>query len=312
MVLSTQEKNYIIGSCMALCATIVWAGNFIAAKIVAPEMSAYEINFWRWMFASIILLPFSLRHLKQDLPAIKSEFKLLLYYGFLGIFFSNLLFYNASKTAPAVDMTILMAISPVFMMFFARILFKDHISNAWIVGSLISFFGVITLVTKGNYFSLMDAKFTEGHFWTLGCALCFALYSVCLRFLKVQMHLTVFLQCIFSIGACFSFISLFFWQGDLVLFSNSTLILPLLYMALGASIIAFSLWNTAITKIGAVRAGIIYYLVPVFGSFFAVIFLGETINSMQLLGGTLVLGGVIFCSLSRNKSISSQKDSRDQ
>ena len=303
MAVSEQTKNSLIGSCMALFATIAWAGNFIAAKMVAPEMSAYEINFWRWFFASVIMLPMSLPYLKNDWSIIKSEYKLLFFYGFMGVFLSNLLFYNAPKTAPAVDMTILMAVSPIFMMLFARILFKDHINNAWIIGSLISFFGVITLVTKGNYFSLMDTKFTEGHFWTLGCALCFALYSVCMRLLKAQMHLTVFLQVTFTIGTFFSAISLLFDNNSLILFKNISLSLPLLYMAVGASVVAFLLWNTAIKKIGAVRAGIIYYLVPVFGSFFAVVFLGETINSMQILGGTLVLGGVVFCSLSRKKAI---------
>ena len=303
MILSKEEKSTIIGNSMALLATITWAGNFIAAKMVAPEMGAYEINFWRWAFASLLMLPLSLPYIKNDWPIIKSEYKLLFYYGFLGVFLSNVLFYNAPKTAPAVDMAILMSVSPIFMMLLARIFFKDHINKAWILGSLISFFGVITLVTKGNYFSILDTNFTEGHFWTLGCALCFALYSVCMRLFKAQMHLTVFLQVTFTIGAFFSFISLFLGDGDLVLFANHTLSFPLLYMAAGASVLSFLSWNTAIKKIGAVRAGIIYFLVPVFGAFFAVIFLGETINSMQLLGGTLVLGGVIFCSLSKKKTV---------
>lgn len=303
MAFLKQENSSIIGNSMALSATIVWAGNFIAAKMLAPELSAYEVNFWRWIFATIILLPFSFPHFKKDWPIIKSEFKLLFYYGFMGVFLSNLLFYNAPKTASAVDMTILMCTSPIFMMLFARLFFKDHINVLWILGSLVSFFGVITLVTKGNYLNLANINFTEGHFWTLGCSICFALYSVCMRLFKVQMHLTVFLQTIFTIGSFFCIIALFLGHGGFIFYINSQLVLPLLYMAVGASIIAFLLWNTAIKKIGAVKAGIIYYLVPVFGSFFAVIFLGETINSMQFLGGFFVLGGVIFSSLTKNKAV---------
>ena len=297
MVFSKEEKNLLLGNTLALFATIVWAGNFIAAKLVTSDLSAYEINFWRWIFASIFMLPLSFRHLKNDFPIIKSEFKLLLYYGFMGVFLSNLFFYHAPKTASAVDMTILMAVSPLLMMFFAWIFFHDSINKAWILGSVISLFGVVTLVTKGNYFSLAQTSFTVGHFWILGCAVCFALYSVCIRLLKAQMHLTVFLQVTFVIGAIFAFISLLFGHGGFVFSIQSSDVAPLLYMALGASITAFLLWNTAIKKIGAVRAGIIYYLVPVFGSFFAVIFLGETISLMQVTGASLVLGGVIFCSL---------------
>ena len=91
-MLSKQQQNYIIGSSMALLATIIWAGNFIAAKIIALEISAYEVNFWRWFFASVILLPFSFSHFKKDWSIIKSEFKLLLYFGFMGVFINNLFF----------------------------------------------------------------------------------------------------------------------------------------------------------------------------------------------------------------------------
>ncbi len=73
-----------------------------------------------------------------------------------------------------------------------------------------------------------------------------------------------------------------------------------LYIGIFSSLVAYICWNKAIELIGAVRTGIIYYLVPVFGSFFAVILINETIGIFQLIGGTMVLGGVLICTCFKN------------
>lgn len=301
MKLTSEQKNTLIGSLLALSATILWAGNFIAAKKLAPTLEGYEMNFWRWTIASVAMLPLSIRHIKKDIPYIKRDAKLIFFYGFIGCFLSNLFFYNAPKTAPAVDMTILMTMSSILTIVFARIIFHAPIHKAWVFGSLVSFFGVIVLVTKGNPQDLFYIKITEGHLWTLGCATAFALYSVCMRLLKKGIHLTVFLQGIFTVGAVFGVLSVLFVNGNLHTNITKECIGPLLYISVLSTILAFLAWNSALARIGAVRSGIIYYLVPVFGSIFAVIFLDESIIESQIIGGCLVLGGILFSTFSQHK-----------
>ncbi len=112
-----QTKKIFLGNMLALAATVIWAGNFIAAKILANAYSGLEMSYWRWLIAMIFAFPFAMKHMKQDIPYIFKEWKLMFFYGGIGCFFSNLLLYNAPHTAPAVDMTILMATSPLLMMF---------------------------------------------------------------------------------------------------------------------------------------------------------------------------------------------------
>ena len=300
--MNTKENNVLfMGNLMALGSTIMWAGNFIAAKVLANAYTGLEMSFWRWIIASILLLPLSYKHLKKDFPLIKQEWKLLLLYGFLGCFLSNFLFYNAPQTAPAVDMTILMTTSPLFMMILSWLIFKEKINTLWIIGSLLCLGGVFVLVTKGNMDIFHHFNFTIGHFWTLGCSICFALYSVSMRFFKVKIHLTVFLQVTFTIACFFAVLLTFFYYGTYPPIEKIEHIWALLYIGGFASIFAFLCWNTAIEMIGAVRAGIIYYLVPVFGSTFAVIFVHEQIGFIQLLGGIMVLTGVLTCTIFKNK-----------
>lgn len=115
-----QTKKIFLGNMLALAATVIWAGNFIAAKILANAYSGLEMSYWRWLIAMIFAFPFAMKHMKQDIPYIFKEWKLMLLRRYR-LFFSNLLLYNAPHTAPAVDMTILMATSPLLMMFLSWI-----------------------------------------------------------------------------------------------------------------------------------------------------------------------------------------------
>ena len=123
------------------------------------------------------------------------------------LFFSNLLLYNAPHTAPAVDMTILMATSPLLMMFLSWIFFKEKINPFWIMGSIIALIGVCVLLTKGNFKIFQEVNFTVGHFWTLGCSFFFALYSISLRLFKEKINIWVFLETTFIIAFMTNFSS---------------------------------------------------------------------------------------------------------
>lgn len=52
----------------------------------------------------------------------------------------------------------------------------------------------------------------------------------------------------------------------------------LLYISLGASVLGFTFWNMAIDRIGPVRAGVLYYSVPLFSSVEAAFLLGESVT----------------------------------
>lgn len=295
-----QTKKFFLGNMLALAATVIWAGNFIAAKILANAYSGLEMSYWRWLIAMIFAFPFAMKHMKQDIPYIFKEWKLMLFYGGIGCFFSNLLLYNAPHTAPAVDMTILMATSPLLMMFLSWIFFKEKINPFWIMGSIIALIGVCVLVTKGNLKIFQEANFTVGHFWTLGCSFFFALYSISLRLFKEKINIWVFLETTFIIAFIANFSSCLIFNQALPVIHSFKDFGAVLYIGIFSSLVAYICWNKAIELIGAVRTGIIYYLVPVFGSFFAVILINETIGIFQLIGGTMVLGGVLICTCFKN------------
>jgi drug/metabolite transporter (DMT)-like permease len=55
-------------------------------------------------------------------------------------------------------------------------------------------------------------------------------------------------------------------------------------------------WSVGIEGIGAARGSIFLNLIPVFTAVIAVLTLGERVGLVQLVGGSLVIGGVTLAS----------------
>ena len=66
---------------------------------------------------------------------------------------------------------------------------------------------------------------------------------------------------------------------------------------MGCSFISFWFWTLAVDRIGPVRAGIVYYSLPVFAAVASVLVLGERIAPAQIAGGVLVIGGILVATL---------------
>ena len=73
------------------------------------------------------------------------------------------------------------------------------------------------------------------------------------------------------------------------------------YLGIFNSVIAYLCWNTALNKIGDVKTGVIYYLMPIFGGLEAYFILGEKFYISQLSGGILIIIGIALTTLHKHK-----------
>jgi len=72
------------------------------------------------------------------------------------------------------------------------------------------------------------------------------------------------------------------------------LFLPLLYAAIPANAVTFTLMATIVKRATPTVAASTAYLIPLFGVFFGWLFRGELLGSIEILGGALVVVGVYF------------------
>jgi drug/metabolite transporter (DMT)-like permease len=66
-----------------------------------------------------------------------------------------------------------------------------------------------------------------------------------------------------------------------------------LYVALGASLLAPLLYMAGVARVGAARAGLFLHLIPVFGALLAAGLLGEALHAYHALGIAVIAAGLL-------------------
>ena len=84
-----------------------------------------------------------------------------------------------------------------------------------------------------------------------------------------------------------------FSQGQLIKI-DINLFYILIFLALFPSIGSYYCWAGAVSIIGANRAGIFLSLIPLFSTFFAIIFFNEKFEFYHLIGSILIMLGLLL------------------
>ena len=82
---------------------VLWAGNSIVARAVRFEVPPFTLAFLRWSGATLAVMPFAIRPLKRDWPAIRRGWKPLLFLGLMGIGAFNGLLYSGLQYTTATN-----------------------------------------------------------------------------------------------------------------------------------------------------------------------------------------------------------------
>jgi drug/metabolite transporter (DMT)-like permease len=275
------------GLALAALATLVWSGSFVTSRGLHDSVPPVQHAFWRWVVALLAVAPFGARRAWRQRTLIRRHARHVLLASLLGVATYNTLVNQAGPTTPAATMGLIMAAAPVLMAVFER-LGGVRLGARRTTGLLIACAGVALLVGGG-------ARLTSGSLWMIAAACCFAGYSALLRRKPAELHGTGFLFTTFLTGT----VLLLPVQTVSVAVQGSfhptpATVLPLLYVGVASSAVAFFAWNKAIALIGATRAGLVYHLQPVCVALLSWALLGETTGPPQLLSMALILGGVVL------------------
>jgi drug/metabolite transporter (DMT)-like permease len=298
-----KQSSRNIGYLYALLATAFWSVNFIIARGLSDEISPVSIAFYRWSTASLFFLPFSFRSFRRDFSIIRTHFLYICITSLLGISLFNTFIYIAGHSTTAINMSMIAITAPVFIVILSRIFLKESISFHKIMGIVIVFSGALLLITKGQPSSLLEMTPARGDLWMLLAAMIFAAYSILIKLKPAELRLFPFQLSLFIMGTLFLFPfflqDLLIGNGSLQIF-NGRILIAILYVGIFASLAAFLLWNKAIEIVGPVRTGMIYYLLPLFSSILAFLFLDEEIRLYHLFCLVLIVSGILISTFKKS------------
>ncbi len=295
------DINARSGYLFALLATIIWSGNFIVARDLNATFSPISISFFRWLIATIVILPFAYSQLKRDLSKILTQWRLMIVLSFTGVTIFNTLIYLAAHTSSAFNLSLFAITAPLYVVLFNWLIYKDTITLKQAIGFVILLVGLLTLLSKGNPEKILDLEFNTGDLLMAGAASIFAFYSVLIKKKNPAIGNLSFMSATFILGitmlAPFFFIELMSTEVHLPFSVSSSL--QLIYIGVGPSVICYYLWNRSVVEIGSTKAATIYNTLPIFSALFAALILNEPVFLIQIISSVIIVGGILLVLLGK-------------
>lgn len=178
-------------------------------------------------------------------------------------------------------------------------LFRDTISLKQVFGIVFALIGAIFIIIRGDWQTLATLSLNPGDLWIFLAVVCYATYSSLLRS-RPAIHPFSFLAVTFALGSLL-LLPLYLWENlnGRIMSLNLVTALSVGYVAIFPSILAYLGSNRGVELVGANRAGLFIYLMPLFGSIMAMVFLGETLQFFHAIGMSLILVGILLVTNSR-------------
>lgn len=273
-------------------ASLFWAGNFVVARGVHDHVPPFGLAFWRWTFASLVVLGLAWPHIRRDWPVMRAHAPLLVLLGLLGVSVYNALAYLGLQTTTAINGLLVQSTMPIAVIVMAYLLFRDRIVAPQALGVLISFLGAVVVIAKGSVETLVALGFTIGDIWILCAVAAYGAYTALLR-KAPRLHPMSFLFATFAVGAA-SLIPAYLWESHAVraMPFDGVAAGAIAYVALVPSILSYLFYNRAVGMVGPARAGAFFHLIPAFGIVLSMAFLGEDLLMAHVAGMALIVVGI--------------------
>ena len=290
-----KQSNFLAYIFLLLTVTF-WAGNFVVGKFASMyEVPPFSLNFYRWFFAWLILAPFTIPEIIKKKDYIISNYKLFIILGVTSITIFNSIVYYSLNFTQVISGVLMISTIPVMIMFFSSILKIEKTNIFQVIGVILSFLGVIIIITKANFEILKNLNFNKGDITMVIAMLSWALYSTLLKKQKYEISQLSLLQVVMSFGLIF-LIPIYFieYQLGFRITLEKPFILILSYVVLLPGLASFILWIKGISIIGANRSGVFLHLMPIMSAIMAMIIFNEKFMFYHMLGACFIISGILL------------------
>lgn len=288
--MSNTTKGYIYLSACIVC----WAFIPVASKEILKELNNIQMLFYSTIISTLVLFFFVVfqNKIKLIFSFTKNDFLYMGLIGFIGIYFNYLMLYKAFSIADPITVFILNYTWPVFLFIISTFVFREKITFRKIFAIFLSFFGIIIIITKGNFYQI-KLENIKGDIFALLAALSAALYSIIGKKKNFEKTTSVFLY--------FLFVLIFMVPTILLL---STVKIPNLntvfWLIINGTVIngvSFIFWFKSLEylKTHLISSGI--YLTPFLSLVYLNLFLGQKIYLSAIIGLIFIAFGIISVSI---------------
>ncbi len=280
---------------------LMWAGNAVVGRLVSHLVPPITLNFLRWAVAFFILLPLAAWVLRRG-AGLWSHWRRFALLGLLGVGCYNALQYLALQTSTPLNVTLVAASGPFWMLIIGALFFKAPLRRMQLLGALLSISGVLVVLSRGEWQQLLAVRLVVGDLYILIATACWSWYSWLLsrrdepEAIRQDWAAFLMAQVVFGLGWSGLFSTLEWSFSDAHIVWGWPLIATLAFVAVGPAVLAYRCWGLGIAQAGPAVAGFFANLTPVFAAVMSAAFIGELPHLYHGLAFALIVAGIAVSS----------------
>ena len=292
--------------------TFIWGTNFSVVKPAFRELDPQAFNAVRMVIASLVFLAIMKivpRWTTSDIfstpaPITRRDWLAIAALGVVGHAFYQYFFIGGLALTSVANSSLLLAATPVVIAILSAALGQDRIAPLHWVGAAMSLAGIYIIVTFAGGGVSIGSSTLRGDLMMFGGVTCWAIYTLGSRPL-MERHSPVGVTGLsMAIGSAL-YVPVMMPNVLAANWGNVSLRtwVALMYSALFALCVAYTIWYVAVREIGSARTSVYSNVVPIVAMLTAVVFLGERLGPARLLGAGLVLVGVALTRVGRSAPV---------
>jgi len=286
-----MQKHSTYGLISGLSAAAIWGGMYVVSKVVMETISPFTL------ITSRLLLGIGVLYLvilwRGGLSISRRSFWQVFWVGTIGYGVSLGFQFVGTKLSTAANGSLVTSATPAFVLLFAALILGERITPRRLIALALATLGVIAVIDPRT--ARLEPDLFWGNVSLVMAAITWALYSVLIR--KVTRAVDVLTTSMIAfVGGLVVSVPLSMAEISRVGIGEITpaIIAGVLFLGIISTALAMFLWNTAFAELPAGVASLTFFAQPVVGTILGVIFLGDQITLMFIIGGVLIGTGILI------------------
>ncbi|NBX96616.1 MAG: EamA family transporter [Betaproteobacteria bacterium] len=297
---------------LMLLPPLMWAGNAVVGRLMVGLVPPLQLNLLRWSLALLILLPLGWQAIKtaEQRAALWERRVPLAVLGLLGVGAYNALQYLALTTSTPLNVTLIAASSPLWMLSIGALFYGQKPGPRELVSAACSLAGVLLVLSRGDFSRLADIAFVPGDVMMIGAIISWCFYSWMLSKPPVALQSGIpkpsqdwagflLVQTLFGIGWSALSAGAEALIGAADIQWSAGVVAAVIFTALGPSLIAYRSWGIGVAQAGPALASLFANLTPLFAGLMQGALLGQWPQGYHLMAFGLIVGGIALSSVKR-------------
>ena len=286
----------------ATVATTIYGLNHTIAKMVMPiYIGSLGLVLLRVLGATIIFWTIGLFF--KSKPIERKDRFTIIKCGLFGMSINIAAFIAGLDYSTPVNSSILIIISPIFVVILSFFIFRNKINLLKILGIIMGFIGALILILNADSNSSVGRNIPLGNFLFIVNSISYAYYLIIVKPMAQKYDLITLFKWLFLIGLIFNF-PLGINQFTDVNWSSLPVkeaILPMAFVVICTTVMTYFLNGYALSKITSTEVAVFMYLQPIIGIVFAIFTKSDTISLTIIIASILIFIGVYLTSVMKQK-----------